>query len=597
MTDSARSFHLIIATAVWLVACKPPNPPPNPDAGAPSFPTITPANPTVLTCSTTLFEAVYTDDEVRAACPPGLACQVDSISFAASAGTIVHTPAPANITGDFAYATFTASRTTAGSPVTITAKALGKPGKVGPDVESLVLGTGSTTVTVIDPAPQAGTNPLPPTSGASANYPNLYTHAMSSYGNTVYAALGTGPADAATINVWRSDDGGHTWNLAGHAPPINLPGAIGNIAIAADAGDPMTVYVAFAIVPNGQPATLGFMVSTDQGATFNFAPLETGGSQGLDIISPASGTVVVLNTSGAFSTYNIFETWTDTTKGAALIAGSLTVAPTCAEPGGVSEQGCCGVNESPGQCQLTGYRNYSLRTEDGAYRLDGHGGPYENPKLFTDGNRALCVAYTVSKDGGRTREPVAQCSSDLANTWAPQIHFTKPLPATDGDIGNPVGTITPPGSPQVVLALTWITIPPNGTGAAVNVATVQTHPGAPTTVTPINNIVATGATLKFPMGDQGVAPTGSSAVLYDTSGVLWLTYDVADSNGHYRIAVDRSCDNGVTWSGGQSVGDADVAANPGLAPLSGTMGIFAHWLNPMPGTTGAVGDVFYRLSP
>ena len=35
---------------------------------------------------------------------------------------------------------------------------------------------------------------------------------------------------------------------------------------------------------------------------------------------------------------------------------------------------------------------------------------------------------------------------------------------------------------------------------------------------------------------------------YDAAGILWLTYIVTDG-AKYAAAVDKSCDNGATWSG------------------------------------------------
>ena len=378
-------------------------------------------------------------------------------------------------------------------------------------------------------------------------------------------------------------------------------GLLHYVSVAADAVDPQTVYIAFSYpsgsgLPNSTAggsvgAGLGFLVSHDKGVTFAFATLATADSFDAwpDIISPAGGTVVVLN---GFQDefHREFQYWKDTTSGGALLDGGLTFPGDCPEAAdGGTLAPCCTPGEDPGACQVGTSSVYALPTVYGDFPGVGQGGrngAFEFPQLGTDGNGAPCVAHPAYPPEGSESfsEPVVQCSHDLGTTWAPQIHFAAaPVPGLA--VSLPVGAITaatPPVAGEYVLALSWTENDAQDggtTNATIHVATVRTNPTlAGSTVTTIASHYTGDGTLNLPLsGTPSVNGSGAAAVFYDSSGVLWLTYGVGSTVS--TLVVDRSCDNGLTWHGPEYVPTAapgDNAALPAFVPLPGSMGISAR---------------------
>jgi len=161
----------------------------------------------------------------------------------------------------------------------------------------------------------------------------------------------------------------------------------------------------------------------------------------------------------------------------------------------------------------------------------GSGDVTESPRLFTDGKGKVCLTWmgsgwTESKDG-----VYVQCSTDLAKTFGAPAALT---PTVLSGPHVPAGAIGPSGE----LAVIWhADQEPAGTLLLSTSADGETWSGP-----------ASIPMLPSPASDVSFAG-GDADLGYDADGVLWIAYHIHDGGLSDRIAVDKSCDGGKTWSG------------------------------------------------
>ena len=334
--------------------------------------------------------------------------------------------------------------------------------------------------------------------------------------------------------VARSDDGGATWGAP--VPAIDaaiLDGNGGSIdcpAISIDAGNPDIVYAIGMVDGNNSLSrTVGdgtndpaFVLATslDGGKTFSNTVLSTtyaGLSTCADIASPAPDTVVVNAPAGdQCGTYPDVVVWTDTSRGAAFTTGSFD------QDGYWWADGI-----STALYVLKGTTSCLTDLSPYAGASDGSSGQViESPRMFTDGLGRLCLAYAAEPQGAPTIENVyVQCTNDAGKTYTQPLEIDPAL----GVDNQPSGSFGPGGKAAVV----W------------------TH--AITSANDQQLYLAVSADGAATFGSPILVPTAalpySPSVYFDANGVIWISYMVSYGTGQYYLLVDKSCDNGATFSG------------------------------------------------
>jgi hypothetical protein len=515
----ARNSFLFVGAVVSL-AC----------SSSPSGPvavtvTVTPTPINVLTCSTTPFTATLTGTTETA---------VDwSITPATGAGTI-------GIEGD--YSAPTTAPTAPNNSVTVTALTEGNPSQ------------GNTTPPFIVATAFPGAPiPVPGSTGVGEiGDPSIgvYQHLAAASGNRVYATWVDNPAPPATEikqMVARSDDGGATWTTP--VPAIDATilggsttndGSMDCPAIAVDPGNPDVVYTtATADLGNSLGASAGdptgpavvFSVSVDGGKTFTPTVLSTAFAAFdpcQDIASPAPNTVVVTvpgtGCNQLTTTAMDIYVWSDANRGAGFASGSLDSKQAFWASG---LTGALDVLRGDPSCStdLIAYDNGG--DNDSAQAI-------ESPRMFVDGHGRLCLVYAATSQTGAIENSYVQCSADAGHSFT-QPSELDPALATDN---QPSGTFGPGNA----AAIAWTT---NVAGADQQTLYIALSNDG-------------GATFGAPIVVPTLAKPFSPSILYDASGVIWIAYRI---DGGSALVVDKSCDEGLTFSGPVS---ASVAADDSL---------------------------------
>ena len=481
---------------------------------------VTPATATMLTCSTKAFSA-------------GGA----SVTWSATDGTI---DASGNYTA---------------------------PMKVGPDVTITATSTVDTSVsgTATVTLETANVGPKQIVVDAIDHYPDVWAHAVASSGKVVYAAWGYGGNnDAPKVQVARSDDGGATWGTPVTASPaIGMTSDVSCIDLAIDAGDPNVVYVVFNFTAgSGLPGPyantaddqgLALVVSTDGGKTFpTLKLLQTGNSsdpipvaQGIcpDVASPKADVVAVTTPGGSNESISAFL-WVDASRGTGI-----------------------GIAQADQWNMIASEETGALHAIGADIGQDGsEGDTTEAPQLFSDGKGTLCVTYLADTPKGSGSPSSAiwlQCSKDLGQTFGGPTIVSPTFSYSEVHLGHPTGLFAPNG--DIVVAWRGFGVE-TAVGGTVPIAgtAISTDGGA--TFTDISPAVLQDA-------NSGITnAAGIGDIEMDDTGVLWRTYVVGDGLTS-RIAVDKTCDLGKTWSGPQvingSMGTTDDATLPMLVATPG----------------------------
>jgi hypothetical protein len=474
--------------------------------------TVTPTPTGVLTCSTTQFSATIAGTTDTSG--------TWSMAPATGAGTI---------SLDGLYTAPTATPAAPGNSVTVTATSAADP-STHDTTPAFTLATAFPSVAV----PITGSTGDLVSAGVG-----IYQHAAASSGKTVYATWTVDEDTAGAVNmmVARSLDGGATWGTAVaaiHAQILDSNGgAISCPAVAVDAGNPNVVYAIGKVggtnsISHAQgdatndPAFV-LSVSTDGGQTFTETVLSTSYSDLFpcaDVASPAANTVVVTAPGGTdCGVYPDMYVWSDANRGAGFGTGTWDQN---------NQWWADGLNGS--LYILKGGSDCTTDLAEAANGANGASGQViESPRTFTDGNGHLCLAYAATPQAAGTIANVyVQCSPDGGLTFTQPVEIDPAL----GPDNQPVGAFGPGG----LAAVAWVNVVPSENDQQLYLAVSTTA----------------GATFGAPILVQTPAVPYSPSVYVDPAGIIWISYMVADGAA-YALMVDKSCDNGATFSGAVQV--------------------------------------------
>lgn len=418
----------------------------------------------------------------------------------------------------------------------------------------------------------------------------IYPHWSAASANRVYTVWPDKPGGNTTgkIMLQRSDDGGATW-LATPVTALSATftdGANSSILCASvtiDAGNPDVVYVlaeftnsnSYATSVGGDGDALVLGVSIDGGKTFTPRVMQVGGSAngpdniqqvGLcgDMISPAANTIVVESPTNesAFDTPDL-AIWFDTNKGAGF-AGGITDG---------SDYIASGFQDSLQNVNKAADENHRLDIgQDGGG--DETGAATESPRLATDGKGNICLTFIATQAGvtPNTENAFIMCSADNGKTFGSLITLN-PADSANLHHAQAIAAMGPNGK----IAVVWTDGLDAGMGMKIATST--------------NGGTSFGAPVAIPLfaapGVQGPTPALTPSLAYDADGILWLAYAPYDGDVNDRIVVDKSCDDGATWSGAVLVngpeGHIPKLQWPSLAMTTGTPHIFVMAENHMTG--------------
>jgi hypothetical protein len=354
-----------------------------------------------------------------------------------------------------------------------------------------------------------------------------YEKVFAANGNTVYATV-IGPNDptwntAEEVDFYASTDAGRTFTGPTHYHTGDLTCAV----LTVDAVSPNIVYFAF-YTGHGDSTgntggTLRLAVSTDGAQTFPHEYVLADSYNSIvslicpDVASPAKGTVIVSGGLGGGGNAAWIGTWRGTANG-------KTIGP-IGTPGTMYNMG--------GTFTSTTETNMGSATGCDIYD-DGSGG---SPRLASNAIGHACIVFQHIQEaqcGALSNAVMVQCSSDSGATW------TTPVKLTDNTIQNdvPVLAVSPAGYVAVVYqqninsnAEAFIAISKDG-GRTFH--TVQ-YPTASW-----QGLDATGAGVELP------------AVRWETDEILWFSASMGDNSD--LLLVDKTCDDGASWSGAVNAG-------------------------------------------
>ena len=377
----------------------------------------------------------------------------------------------------------------------------------------------------------------------------LYTHWVVAQGQRAYAVapLQTNGSATAQIQIARSDDGGTSFATPTTAITTTMDAVndstsyIDCTSVAIDAGNPDVVYLygrisgsnalAKTVGTDGGITTLAFAVSTNGGGSFQTSVLRVVGQSGVglcgDVISPAPGKVVI-EAPGAYGCDGNPDmyVWSDANQGAGLASGTGDQFSWLANG---DTHALDDVNNGA-NCEHLG-----IGQNGGS---DASGATSESPRLFTDASGHVCVTYVgeLSSSGNPSQiNTYVQCSNDLGQSFSPPAKVD-PATAAGVDHEQAAGTFGPNGRAAIV----WNQ---GGLDAGANLYVAISQDGGGSFGSPI-----AVPTYVLP-GETSGAPTKSPSIAYDASGVLWVAYQAYDGGSKNRVIVDKSCDDGKTWSG------------------------------------------------
>jgi hypothetical protein len=228
--------------------------------------------------------------------------------------------------------------------------------------------------------------------------------------------------------------------------------------------------------------------------------------------------------------------WADAAKGAGFASG--VEANTDFVANGVTH----GLDRIDGTTACPDDVHIDVQANGGT---DLTGGTLESQRLFSDGAGHLCVTFIGAVAGGpvagSTEHTYVMCSNATATTFTKTI-----LDPTEGNRyhSTAVGAFGPNGH----AAVAWVTS--NGTNDEKLFVAISKDSGG-TFGAPVQ------VKTYVPATDQS-AGARTPAIAWDASGVLWVAYNPYDG-GPERLVVDKTCDDGATWSGPVLVNGAEGA--------------------------------------
>ncbi len=293
---------------------------------------------------------------------------------------------------------------------------------------------------------------------------------------------------------------------------------------AVDSGDPQTVYLVYqgghgdSTGNTGQ--TLRLAVSTNGGQTF---PVEYVLADSLnqiatticpDVISPAAGQVIVaaVNSMAGNETTSFWvSTFVSGNKGA-------DIGPTGME-------GQCVECPSSGATWLSPSDTNvgSAETLTDILSDSGNAGP----RLGTNGKGMVCMTFLY--DGGNSPSTIeVQCSANNGMTWTAPLSLGAYSAINSGSV-YPTVAVSPGGK----VAVTWIGVDPTNSFNLVYIA-LSTNGG-----------MSFGTPMKYTATEMD--NPSNPVVAWETDDILWLSQTLNGSAP--SISIDKTCDDGQTWSG------------------------------------------------
>ena len=509
------------------------------------------------------------------------------------------TPAPAGVL-TCSTVPFTATVTGTGNSavswsVAPATGAIGADGRYVAPLVTPIAGLETVTVTATSVASTKASDTTPPiaiatafpgavsrvaaSTGTSEGTIGVYQHAAARSGSRAYASWANNPAGGSEVQmmVARSNDAGKTWAAAAPAIDAQLLGGAttsdGWLDCPAIAVDPANPDVVYAVATINSPNTLGaayddtygpalvFSISTDGGRTFTPSVLSTASgafSPCPDIASPAANTVVITAAGTGCQPADPYaldiHVWSDANQGAGFAYGAY------------DGYGAWWANgETQGLARLEGDASCGgdLRLFVGSSDA-GSGQMVESPRMFTDGQGTVCVAYAANTTDTYDQNTFVQCSGDAGGTFTPAAK----LAPWQGFANQPSGAFGPAGA----VAAAWTDQDDPTWGQVLYVATSADG----------------GASFGAPVQVSTVDAPFTPSVAYDAAGVLWIAY-VVNGDAGAQVVVDKSCDGGVTFSGPVVVNTGYDLVGPSLLPGAG----------PAPNLAGQLVDAqaMFTLSP
>jgi hypothetical protein len=160
------------------------------------------------------------------------------------------------------------------------------------------------------------------------------------------------------------------------------------------------------------------------------------------------------------------------------------------------------------------------------YSNGGGGGP----RLITNGKGAVCVVYQYGpcNNAALAYNNAVQCSQDSGATWSAVTVLG--VPDTDNSV-TPTGALSPGGK----VAVSWVgRIPVDAGGGYATYVAVSSDGGKTFSVAP-------------PYPNTVVGYPTDQFVAWENDTVLWLSQITTDNAKN--LYVDKTCDDGMTWSG------------------------------------------------
>jgi hypothetical protein len=352
-----------------------------------------------------------------------------------------------------------------------------------------------------------------------------YEHALTVHANRVYAVYPDGP-DA--IRVMRSDDGGATFTARPAIPSPTLTCA----TAAVDAGNPDVLYVV-SHSTSGSKTSVTVRVSEDGGQTFpanRQYVIADSILDGLalaicpDIVSPSADHVLVTTAAqDPGQTKSWTATYASANRGASFGSGAGTA----------SDDYFSSSDTNLGASLTTG----TVLSDGGQ----------DAPRAFSDGKGHVCTSYAVDSatgcEGSGCIAAYVQCSADSGATWSPPT-----LLASTGTHTFPTGAFSSTGN----VAITW-TEKVNG---AVQVKLAISRDAG----------VTFAAKIEHPFDAATFGYTDLPTVQWQ-GDILWLEQTTAASDDP-RIAIDKTCDFGASWSGALAITQGSDYLGAGLIVTS-----------------------------